>query len=351
MGYLFKFFLVRQTMERIVIARHYVNNEDSCKVYEQGIVRLKGLIKISKEHGNSLKFGLKLTVDRKMDSDLMRRVHSIYLEDNNFFLYDPFGKGPGTSYIQILFGNAHLDNLIGMADLDGYIDDSEACFSGILRIMDLMEEKDGLHGMGVRNIPANLGVYSRNSNLRVFHEAVHSLTIEKILGKSLGIGDNGGSPIYADVGESSTGFSVINPSHKGYLELQKRLFESYNNVRSAGMVMNGFAVDYFVSIAAAQIGEIIRSPIETRKNEYSSSITEKQEFDDWKGRVIEGQTRVLSYTDINMLLLNTISIIDPTQGERIINPETLKRILKHFPESREDVAMVLEWMLNSFHRG
>ena len=137
MGYLFKFFLVRQTMERIVIARHYVNNEDSCKVYEQGIVRLKGLIKISKEHGNSLKFGLKLTVDRKMDSDLMRRVHSTDWEDNNFFLYDPFGKGPGTSYIQILFGNAHLDNLIGMADLDGYIDDSEACFSGILRIMDL----------------------------------------------------------------------------------------------------------------------------------------------------------------------------------------------------------------------
>lgn len=320
-------------MKKYIIARHFVNNEESFKGYKEGINRFLSLIDISKTHTYPFEFGLKLTIDYvKLNPDLRDRINSesARLPNDLFYLYDPVNRGPGTSYRQILFNPTFLDqpSIVTLADLDACIIDSEDSLIKILELVEKLEKDKSLYGLGVRIGNFSLGCYKRNSDIRIIHELFHSLVIESIVGHSLGVG--GTIPAYAEIGESSTSLTVINLSHSMYPELTKCLIHS-----SQVANMNSFATDYYVSIKATYLDKkIIRNLVKIRDNPFYGNKSEEEELIEFE-RLIRNQTRELSKTDIADLISNVVS-----------KNESVDKIAEFYP--REDVKIVRDWMRESF---
>ena len=315
--------------DRNIILRHFINGEATLEEFLLGIDNINSALEISETSIFRFKFGLKLTVDKKkLNGDLVEKIKQgeSRLPKNLFYLYDPEDRGPGTSYRQILF-NPSFSGVVVNADLDQYIINTRESLEQILELIKRVEVDKALYATGSRNVPVILAKNERNSNLRIIHELFHSLVIGS---EKLRVDEKvaGVTPAYAEIGESTSGFVVINFAHPAHPILTSSVFKVSQEAN-----MRGFATDYYVAIKSAQIARLAKGYVRCRENKFYEKEDELDEPNPVK-RLIKEQTKELSKTDVRYMMWRAIG-----------NKENTKRISEFY--SQDDVELVRDLMLES----
>lgn len=301
-------------MGRYIIARHFINGEDTLAEFAIGVDKLRIAMDISAFDTSNLGFGLKLTLDgKRIGPDLQDRIKQqiAKLPGNLLFLLDPEDRGPGTSYKQVLFNPtffSHNPTTLISLDLDQYIINTPESLGRIADLAERVEKEEALYATGSRDVSVILATNQRNSDLRIIHELFHSLIIGT---NKLRIEDQSKkvTPAYAEIGECTTGLYVLNMSHKAFPILLSAIAQASQMAN-----MDGFATDYYVAIRASQLARLSRGYVCSRENKFYSKKDKHQEFESVK-RLISGQTAELGKTDISGLLRRTLQ--DPTNARRI----------------------------------
>ncbi|MBI4176112.1 MAG: hypothetical protein HY518_02830 [Candidatus Aenigmarchaeota archaeon] len=315
-------------MRKYVIERHFIKGLETFEAYRNGIGSINAAIDISRTRGYGLEFGLKLTVDGKVGKEMQESIRSemARLPATTWLLYDPEDRGAGASYRQVLFNPTFAGCVVANADLDQYVIDERGALEQMRGFLDKVERDDALYANGSRDVPVVLATYRRNSDLRIIHELFHSLAIGERL-RVKGRIPNEITPAYADIGESTSGFYVINQAHPSFPELVR-------GVTKASQVADfrGFATDYYTAIKSSLLGNLATGYVRSRENKFYVKRDEQQELEGVKG-LISGQTRELGKTDIRRLLQSALE-----------EPENAATISGFYPAG--DVELVRELMLD-----
>lgn len=288
-------------LPRALIARHFINGQQSLETCIEGISLLCAAKEFPAAKDADFEFGLKLTVDHRLSDSaggnaVLREARSLYhrLPPDFWYLYDPKDRGSGTSYKQVVFNPTFSSGLVVLADLDAFTPRSDDAFQRIADLTDKVEKNNALFGMGARDQPIALARHPSNSTLRCIHELYHSLAIALLTGpRSLLVDGNASSevtPAYAAFGESTTGLWVMNRSHSRSSD-----FEA--DVRQATQQpgMNGFATEYYASIRGPFFGPRVSGYVVTQQNRFYHEKSESDERND-VCRLIRNSTAVLGRT-------------------------------------------------------
>lgn len=317
-------------MRKQYIARHFINNPASLEEFKERMIDLEWASEYSQSKALGLNFGLKLTVDEsKMDSYALGCLRSQVfssLPRNFWLLYDSVDRGPGTSFRQVLFNPSFSDSptLVGMGCLDQFLVDSPEALEQLNELYAKVEKDLALYANGSRDVPVVLASHPRNSNLRTIHELFHSLAIGS---RKLRVPESreGVTPAYREIGESTSGFYIINHAHPAFPELSRALASAS---RQNGMT--GFATDYFTSLYSSRLGEFATGYIPSKKNKFYEQKDEAQELEAVR-KLVVGQTSALRSTEVRHILASTLR-----------DPWRVNRISDFYP--RQDVELVKCWM-------
>jgi len=243
-----------------------------------------------------------------------------------WLLVDPEDRGPGTSFRQVLFNPTFTDgnSLVMNLDLDQYTVNTADALCQIAELAERVEKETALYATGSRDVPVILASNQRNNELRIIHELFHSLTIGS---DNLAVREvpPNITPAYAQIGESTSGFYVVNFAHARFPELTQDLVGATQVAD-----MRGFATDYFVAIRSAQLGKLSKGYVKSTKNKFHEKKDKEKEFSGVM-RLILGQTAELGKTGLKNDLLTSLTL----EG----NTERLSEFY-----SREDVELVRDTM-------
>ena len=318
-------------MRKYLVPRHFINGEGTYEEYSRGIDDIARAIQISQEGDLGFEFGLKLTVDtEKVGKELQARITDDMrrLPEGTWLLYDPKDRGPGTSYAQILFNPTFSiePSIVISSDLDQYVINTAESLERLLELVQRVETDDALYATGSRDVPVVCATNQRNSDLRIIHELIHSSVIGS---EKLRVGEErtNVTPAYAEIGESTSGLYILNASHQMYPELARSILQSSQRAK-----MCGFAMDYYVAIKSAQLGNIAKGYVASKENKFYAQRDEEEELESVK-RLISGQTQQLGRTDIRDALATGLSDV------------RIQRIADFYPE--KEVELVRGWMKES----
>lgn len=320
-------------MRTYLIARHFINGKQTFEELRRGIDSIRVAQDISGSRNHGFQFGLKIAIDLKKTGDELaeRTWREIARLNNTGVMYDPVDRGPGMSYRQVCFNPTFLyDNESGVvidANLDQYVIDTEESLEQIVELTQQVKRDEALYATGSRDVPVVLAVHQRNSGLRILHELFHSLTIgsDKL---RVGRTCQTATQAYAEIGESTSGFYVVNFSHPRYAQLSKSVADA---ARTADM--SGFATDYYVAIKSAELAHLASGYVKSTENKFYEQRNELEELEAVK-RLISSQTRALGKTDIRGALVAALR-----------NRVHTERLSEFYP--KEDVNFVRELMLQS----
>ena len=289
-------------MEKYIVARHFINNEESLNEFEKGIDNLIIGLGLSKRY--KLNFGLKLTTNDNINEELREKIKKKLegLPLNLWLLYDPKNRGSGVSFRQIVFNPTFYEKkyIIGSIDIDQLSVKGDS-LELLIELMEKVEKENTLYAPGSRDIQVKLAVYEKNSNLRKIHELFHSLAIssEKLIVKDDKYGLNADAA-YKKIGESTTGVSIFNTTHPNYPELI-----NYTMRMARIADLTGFAGEYYTAIRSSLLGGISTGYIRAKENKFYHKKDEQTEKEGITNMIIT-QTRELGRTDIRNLLEKTI---------------------------------------------
>lgn len=299
------------TKPKFLIARYFVNNDATLQGLHNGITDLECTEYYLKKEDQNYTVGLKLTIN-KLDVRLREQVKKEInrLSPSLWFMLDPVDRGPGTSTLQVQLNPTFDSGILINVDLDQFEIETRKGLESIMTLVEDVEKNGHLYAVGSRNVPVRLGKYPSNSRLREIHELFHSCAI----GSELLRVENhpeGVSPGYAAIGESTTGLTVIDHTHKQYPNLVARVTKASQsaNFRTP-------AAEYYISIASSELGTRGKGYVLSRINPFPNEIEEEKERNSFI-TFIEGQTRELAKTDILKKMFPAISL--KSNHETILN--------------------------------
>lgn len=308
---------------KFLIARHFVNNDATLSNLHEGITNLKTAESFLKKEDPTYTIGLKLTVnnlDTKLREEVKEELRRLPL--SMWFMFDPIDRGPGISTLQVQLNPTFNKGIVINVDLDQYEIETKQGLKSIADLVKDVEEKNHLYAVGSRNVPVVLGKHSANSRLREIHELFHSCTIPDLTMKNH---PEGVSSAYAIIGESTSGFTIINHTHYNYPSLVSRVTKA-----SQKASFRGFTAEYYISIASSELGTRGKGYVQTKINPFPNEIEEERERLSFV-KFIEHESKELGKTDIKDKILSTIK-----------REENTKRILDFYSE--KEVSLVRDLM-------
>ena len=319
-------------MSTYLVKRHLIADEEGLSVFSEQVEKMKKAIEISRSKNYDINFGIKLTVDEpSAGADFLSRIYNEIskVPKEIRFMYEEKDRGAATSYKKISFNPGFWNNpdIIVDACLDQYILDSEIALERANELIQKVRKNGALYATGSRDVPLIYGRYESSSNIRLINELFHSLTIGS---DKLRVDEKmeNVTPAFAEIGESTSGFYVLNISHPFYPELAKN---------ASGMTskeFGRFGIDYYVAIKSSQIAGIEKGYVSSYANRFYGSKTEEKELEEVKN-TIKTTTKGLSTTDIADALFKALS-----------NDSNTEKIAEFYP--KEQVNLVREIMLESF---
>ena len=323
-------------MRTNLIKKHFINNQGTLDTFVKGIGDTETTLEIAKSKGYDLALGVKVTVDekklRETSPEIIEQARDAVrkLPADVFLIYDPENRGSGVSVRQIFFNHTFVQppGLVVNADYDQNILDTQASLERAIDFCHRTEREGSLLGIASRDVPVTLATHERNSDLRIIHELFHSLTIGSCKLRA-GTPPGAVTPAYREIGESTTGFSVLNLAHPQYPALSYAMATACQQTD-----MSGFATDYFLSITASLLGTITTGYTNAKENAFYVKRDQDEEF---RGvtSMIARQTAALAKTDIAGTLRATLD-----------NPRAAERIKEFY--AAEDVELVRKLMRESF---
>lgn len=317
-------------MKKFLIKRHFINGEPALEDYLAGIKHFRMAQEISKNKDYGIEFGLVLSVDgENLSESFLEKIkkETNNLPSNMHFIYNSFNLGSAASFKQTLFNPAFSEGIIALGCLDQYLINTPESLEIINEFFKRMEKNKAIYATGSRNVPVYLASNNTNSDLRIIHELFHSLTIGKeklkILEKQTNV-----TLAYSEIGESTSGFYIVNSSHPNFLNLKTSLIENHEKIG-----INGFGFDYYLAIKSSEMGVLEKGYVNSVKNTFYLQYNEEAE----KQKVINlitSQTNGLGKTDIKSRLYNTLK-----------NPSNIVQLSQFY--DKEKVKFVRDLMLSS----
>ncbi len=325
---------------RIIVARHYICDDDTLDVLEKGIHQLLEANELARNRNNGIRFGLKLTLHEKYENSppTLEKIGSQLerLYKGFYVLFDPQNRGPGTSYAQILFNPTFWTkpHTVATADMDQYILTTNEAQERIEDLFERVERERAVYATGFRDVPVKLAIHEENSERRIIHELVHSLAAGRGALRVPGKAPAGVTPAYAALGESTSGFYVYNTDVPAFGDIAASVLKQIRN----GAYFTHFGIDYYCAIKAAQESKVSTGYVCARENDFYERT--KAAHDEYQGIVnfIRARSRELAITDVKTLVSQTI------------NAPSTRDILSGF-YSKNTVEEVLEIMRREFGGG
>jgi hypothetical protein len=250
--------------------RHWVSNTDHIGSLRKGIERT---IEASDKVDWAL--GIRIAHPRKVDDlekrskfdevygKMMKESEKLKSHDISFFAEPTSGRGgsyngAGASLYSNLFGHfmTHMsdkkDVVAISMDMDQFFINDDDYIKALEKMTSIMRRKKQVYGIGART-SVKLNAEPLFDRKRKIHELVNSNIIKRNLdfynplNLDLSLLDEE-APGYKDLGESSSGVYAINYGEERSMDL---LRECYKATKVADF--SGFAADYFMSIAAAEM--------------------------------------------------------------------------------------------------
>jgi len=300
-------------MQRNLIMRHYVDGPGTYRGLERGIAEVWDASDVCGDRGIDINLGLKLTVNEKKLTEKGRaeyigRAKKLVssLPTGTLSLYDSQDRGPGTSFLQILFNSTYLteSQLVASADLDQYRIRDEEALRKIGELFDSVERRNFLMGVGMRDVPIALARHQENSRLREVQELVHTFAMRELASEAMGTVT--GFPIpkeanqaFAEYGECGSGFYVMNTGHALFPRLVGNVAEACQQAK-----LTGFAADFFTALRVAELTPpkgVFNSYVRTKENVFEGEkdfSQEKREILD----MIRREANTLGKTGVKPLL-------------------------------------------------
>lgn len=318
-------------MNRQIILKHFINGEETLAAFERKIRELKIAEELSAVHAHNFRFGLKLTVDENLSNELSERLRASFheLPRDSFLVYNPKKTGGGNGFKQIVFNQAFSDesSLVYMVALDQFPIDSKESIECLNDLGNKVEKDNALYAIGSRDVPVVLGIHSVNSNRRIIHELFHTLAAPKGVYRVSERPENI-TPAYRDIGECTTGVSIMNHAHPSYPDMLKFMARATQRAN-----MSGNAADYYVAIKAPLLARVATGYVSSIENPFHGRKSLEEEWQNFRNMIFT-QTKELGKTDIRTEL-----------HQALIKHSNTKRLSKFYPI--QEVEYIRDLMLET----
>ncbi len=320
-------------MTTYIIARQWVGNESTAQSLEEGIERLVDFNDIVAQRKDNITVGIKLTVTPPYHQhQAVGNTRALLKENGNILeFYDPQDRGAGTSLAQILFNSSFWGEkaLVASLDLDQYIPRDEREYEKTINFIQSVGTDNSLMGIGSRSREVRLSTDDEANQLRIIHELINAIAagkdIYKVETNRANPRPSGITPGYAQLGETTPGFYVVNTQHPQFPKLVA-------NITLHAPHLTGFAMDYYLALKVPQLGKITTGYVPTHSNDFPPSDQQAQR--QRAQNIIKTQTAALSHTDIRRQLAHALN-----------NPATRKTVIQFYETGQVD--RVLAWMKES----
>lgn len=313
-----------------IIFRHFAADDTGIDLLRKGTEQVKQLQDEGAQKG--LSFGLKLSVDEsRLSDDQIAECKGLVGElRGSYLFYEPENVGPGPGFLTVVYGpvGRFPPTIVGFADLDQFGIAEGETLERINVLVDKMKTDDILYGLGARSVPVRLGYTRRASDLRAIHENVHTIALGEY-GTPLDMSVEGVSRPFQKLGESTSGFSLMNKGHGKFSSLHDAMMSA-----AASQSPRLFLPDYFSALMSAELGEkVFGMYVPTRENHFSP----REEGAEVAGveRFIRTHTQQLAGTPVRLRIKHALD-----KGT-----EQLVRL----GYCADDVSMVYSVMQEAFH--
>lgn len=318
-------------MNRYIILKHFIDGRENLNLYKKKIRELKIAEELSAVHAHNFRFGLKVTVDENLSDELSEELRDSFKElpRDSFLIYNPRKTGGGNGFKQIVFNQTFSDesSLVYMVALDQFPINSEESLNRLDELGNKVEKDKALYAIGSRNVQVVLGIHPVNSRRRIIHELFHTLAApEGVYRVSECLDDI--TPAYRDLGECTTGVSIMNHTHLRYPDLLQYMARATQSAN-----MSGNAADYYVAIKAPLLAKIATGYVNAIENPFHYKKSQEEEWQNFKNMIFT-QTKELGKTDVRENLY-----------QALIKHSNTKRLSEFYP--MQEVEYIRDLMLET----
>jgi hypothetical protein len=277
--------------------RHHVDSEETLNILETYIPKLTKTKELTKKHNikHSLILSTNLTnITNSQEEKLQSIVKQ--LRNNKITVQYEHQLPAGAKFTQQQFFKVSKD-IKGIADLDQFPIEEESQLQAIIELATKLVNENKLFANGSRNVPVILGKNKLANDLRTIHEIYNAMTGNFKPSQTPNWANP--LPIYAEFGESTSGFYLVNPNHSEF----KRILEIIDNNQE--LILKGFTIEYFIAILTGSLDLTTTGYIYANPNPFPS-IKEDIEINSAKQR-IKDTTSYFKNTEIEEVLKSTLN--------------------------------------------
>lgn len=301
--------------------RHYVHDEDTLARYKKIVNRVNRATKLA-----GFSFNVLVNFDPAMPQDLKDKVSNISkrLIEQNIEFSIRVGHGSGVALfdmVEEVLSNASVDKgdfLICVADGDAYPIDDPAFLRQVRKLADSVYKEKALLGLAQRTkiiLPGVSESYREIDELYFALALKGKLPVKKSVSLKI-------PPGYAEFGDPVPGFYCVNASHPRFMELFEKIDK---DIKEADMT--NFTGDFYLVLAAAQLGKIVTEIMPLEDNPPGSFSLEN----------IKAKSHEIGKTSLRKVYLDAVK-----------SDESKKLLEKYYPA--EEVEKVRDMILKSMLR-
>lgn len=291
-------------MKKTIVARHYAGSEKTCKEFVEKVditSKSEDLNRFLKEE--DAKFFYRLSYSPELSVKCISEIDEI--KANIQGEYKSLIKRPDStemeSIIESLFGAGEVPvtEMAILGDLDQYDFTSPDALVALDDLFKNVSEKGYLMGIGARNCEVILNPNKKASDIRIIHELFNSIVVKPDLLYDPRKVKYKTTKGYNELGENSSGLYVVNYKHEESENLKSSVLSHFSDY-----FVSDFAVDYYTSIKAAQIGKVCTGYVHAYENKFHTKPDENVVRN--VGERIASATKKIARTDVGKLYRDTV---------------------------------------------
>ena len=292
-------------MKLYIAKRHWFGNEGTLKQLENSVTELGQAFELAKTRG--VDFGLLISTPgswlevnpefKERARDAVEKIRKAGMNVN----YNLQNESAGEKFYRQLFERRSNEKevIFGLNCLDQWPLHEEKYWEPVMDLANNLSRDNKFYANGSRNIPATLGYNKEASNMRIIHELFHSLTGKGVFKAEIPQWANP-AKAYAEFGESTSGFYLVNGNHRLHGEVKKEI-DNHPCMISKG----GFAVEYFTAMRAGLENSVVTGYVYANPN-YYNPIEPQKENEIFLEKKIKSPTSYISRTSVRESLLSSL---------------------------------------------
>lgn len=288
--------------------RHHVASEENLELLKEFIPKFDKIKLLFQKKGFEHTLILSTDLNKLLTSQqeqLQELVNQI--RDKGITVQYEHQLPPGSKVTQQLFFKVSKD-IKGIGDLDQFPIEEEFQLQAVIDLANKLITENKLFVSGSRNVPVILGQNKEANDLRIIHEAYNALAGKYNSPTEIPEWANP-NRIYKEVGESTSGFYLVNPNHIKFNEVLKIINQNQE------MPLKGFTIEYFIAILAGKLNAITSGYIYANTNPFPK-IPSTTEINSAKKR-IQNVTTLFKNTIITKDLKS--ALLDKSNQEKLEN--------------------------------